>query len=71
MTEHPRDAEAIFLAALDKATPHERAEYVEASCAGISSFCGAYVSFWAATRGQEGRSMRRLPGSGVPWTCQR
>ncbi len=34
MTEHERDAEAIFLAALDKATPHERAVCVEATCAG-------------------------------------
>src|SRR5258708_12909982 len=32
MTEHARDAEAIFLAALDKATPQERAAYVEATC---------------------------------------
>jgi serine/threonine protein kinase/WD40 repeat protein len=34
MTEHARDAEAIFLAALDKATPQERAAYVEATCGG-------------------------------------
>src|SRR5713226_863739 len=34
MTEHARDAEAIFLAALDKATPQERAAFVEETCAG-------------------------------------
>jgi serine/threonine protein kinase/tetratricopeptide (TPR) repeat protein len=34
MTEHAKDAEAIFLAALDKATPPERAAYVEEACAG-------------------------------------
>src|SRR6266481_1669994 len=34
MTEQARDAEAIFLAALDEATPQERAAYVEATCAG-------------------------------------
>jgi serine/threonine protein kinase len=32
MAEHPRDAEAIFLAALDKATPQERAAYVHGAC---------------------------------------
>src|SRR5438477_8823230 len=34
MTEHARDAEAIFLAVLDMTTPHERAAYVEATCVG-------------------------------------
>jgi serine/threonine protein kinase len=34
MTEPIRDAEAIFLAALDKPTPSERAAYVEGACAG-------------------------------------
>ncbi len=34
MTEHARDAEAIFLAALDKTTPQGRVAYVEATCAG-------------------------------------
>jgi eukaryotic-like serine/threonine-protein kinase len=33
MTEHAK-AEAIFLAALDRATPQERAAYVEGACAG-------------------------------------
>ena len=34
MTEHSNDPEAIFLAALDKATPQERAAYVAGACAG-------------------------------------
>jgi eukaryotic-like serine/threonine-protein kinase len=34
MTENAHDAEAIFLAALDKTTPQERAAYVEATCVG-------------------------------------
>src|SRR4029079_9786421 len=34
MTEQERDAEAIFLAALDKTTPQGRVAYVEAKCAG-------------------------------------
>jgi serine/threonine protein kinase/tetratricopeptide (TPR) repeat protein len=34
MTEHAKDAEAIFLAALDRATPQGRVAYVEATCAG-------------------------------------
>jgi hypothetical protein len=33
MTEHAKGPEAIFLAALDKATPQERAAYVEGACA--------------------------------------
>jgi WD40 repeat protein/serine/threonine protein kinase len=33
MTGQANDAEAIFLAALDKATPQERAEYIEGACA--------------------------------------
>ena len=37
----------------------------------IPSFCGAVRSFWAATKGRRGCSMRLLPGSGAPWTCQR
>ena len=31
MTEHAHDAEAIFLAALDKTTPQGRGAYVEAT----------------------------------------
>jgi serine/threonine protein kinase/tetratricopeptide (TPR) repeat protein len=34
MNAHAEQPEAIFLAALDKATPDERAAYVEAACAG-------------------------------------
>ena len=34
MTEHARDAEAIFLAALDKTTPQGRVAYVESTCEG-------------------------------------
>jgi eukaryotic-like serine/threonine-protein kinase len=34
MTENAHDAEAIFLAALDKTTPQGRVAYVEASCVG-------------------------------------
>ena len=45
MTEHARNAEAIFLAALDKATPQERAAYVEAACGGTPSFCGGSRAF--------------------------
>jgi eukaryotic-like serine/threonine-protein kinase len=33
MTKHAKDAEAIFLAALDKATAQERAAYIEEACA--------------------------------------
>ena len=34
MAEPHKDAEAIFLASLDKTNPQERGAYVEASCAG-------------------------------------
>src|SRR5262249_8871016 len=34
MTDLVKDAEDIFLAALDKATPQERAAYVEGACEG-------------------------------------
>src|SRR5262245_7222213 len=34
MTEQGNEAEAIFLAALEKGTPGERAAYVEGACAG-------------------------------------
>ena len=44
MTEHTRDAEAIFLAALDKTTPQERARTSKRPAWGIPSFCGEYVS---------------------------
>src|SRR5438874_967147 len=33
MTEHAKDAEGIFLAALDEATARERAAYIEGACA--------------------------------------
>src|SRR5437762_6442826 len=33
MTEHANQAESIFLAALERATPQERADYVERACA--------------------------------------
>ena len=38
MTERANDAEAIFLAALDQATPQGRAEYIEAyrSCRALT-----------------------------------
>jgi serine/threonine protein kinase/WD40 repeat protein len=36
MAKHPTDAEAIFLAALDKASPQERAAYVDGTCEGDS-----------------------------------
>ena len=34
MAEQPRDEEAIFLAALERATPQERHAFVEETCAG-------------------------------------
>ncbi len=34
MNEHVQDAEAIFLSALEKATPAERVAYIEATCEG-------------------------------------
>ncbi len=34
MNEHPKDAEDIFLGALDKGTPQERGSYIEGACAG-------------------------------------
>src|SRR6478752_5167529 len=34
MNEQGHEVESVFLAALDKATPEERAAYVEAACAG-------------------------------------
>jgi eukaryotic-like serine/threonine-protein kinase len=34
MSEHTNDVEAVFLAALDRPTPQERAAYIEAACAG-------------------------------------
>src|SRR5688572_24551743 len=34
MTEHVQDAEAVFLAALERATPSERTSYLGSACAG-------------------------------------
>src|SRR5438105_15950014 len=39
MTQNANDAEAIFFAALEKATPQQRLEYVETACAADSELC--------------------------------
>ncbi len=71
MNEHPKDAEDIFLGALDKGTPQERGSYIEGACGGTSSFFGAYLNYWTATRNRKDLWMHLLPVSRVRWTGQR
>src|SRR4051812_8120342 len=54
MAEHPKDAEAIFLAALDKATPQERAAYVEGACDGDSKLLQRVRELLACHEGSQG-----------------
>ena len=46
MIEQARDAEAIFFAALEKATPPERAAFVEGACAGQADLLSASRNCW-------------------------
>src|SRR5262245_49900512 len=54
MTELAKDAEAVFLAALDRATPPERAGYAEAACAGRPELLRRVRELLAAHEGSRG-----------------
>src|SRR4051794_15180354 len=62
MAEHPRDAEAIFLAALDLATPHERAAYVDGTCAGEPELLRRVRDLLACHEGTQGPLDAPPPG---------
>ncbi len=63
MTEYA-DAEAIFLAALDKATPHERGAYVEETCAGDAELLGRVRELLSCHEGSQGPLDAPPPGLG-------
>jgi eukaryotic-like serine/threonine-protein kinase len=65
MTEHARDAEAIFFAALDKATLEERAAYVEATCEGDPELLRRVRELLGGHEASQGPLDQRPPGLGV------
>ena len=64
MTEHARDAEAIFLAALDKTTPQERVAYVEATCVGDPELLRRVRELLSCHEGSQGLLDAPPPGLG-------
>ena len=64
MTEHARDAEAIFLAALDKTTPQGRAAYVEATCVGDPELLRRVRELLSCHEGSQGLLDAPPPGLG-------
>src|SRR5438270_1410166 len=64
MTEHARDAEAIFLAALDKTTPQGRAAYVEATCVGDPKLLRRVRELLSCHEGSQGLLDAPPPGLG-------
>jgi eukaryotic-like serine/threonine-protein kinase len=66
MTEHAKDAEPIFLAALDKATPHERAAYVEGACAGRRELLQRVRELLGCHEASQGPLDAPPPGLGAP-----
>ena len=64
MTEPARDAEAIFLAALDKTTPQERVAYVEATCVGDPELLGRVRELLSCHEGSQGLLDVPPPGLG-------
>ena len=64
MTEHARDAEAIFLAALDKTTPQGRVAYVEATCEGDPELLRRVRELLSCHEGSQGLLDAPPPGLG-------
>src|SRR6478752_481943 len=64
MTEHARDAEAIFLAALDKTTPQGRVAYVEATCVGDPELLRRVRELLSCHEGSQGLLDAPPPGLG-------
>src|SRR6187401_2154956 len=62
MTDHARSAEAVFLAALEKATPRERAAYVEVATAGQPELAQRVRELLAAHDESHGPLDARPPG---------
>ena len=65
MTEHAHDAEAIFLAALDKTTPQGRVAYVEATCVGNPELLGRVRELLGCHEGSLGLLDAPPPGLGA------
>src|SRR5688572_25607201 len=54
MTEHVQDAEAVFLAALERSIPSERTDYLESACVGDAELLRRVqelLAFHEASRG--------------------
>ena len=64
MTENAHDAEAIFLAALDKTTPQGRVAYVEATCVGNPELLGRVRELLGCHEGSLGLLDAPPPGLG-------
>src|SRR6478752_6313529 len=64
MAEHARDAEAIFLAALDKTTPQGRVAYVEATCVGDPELLRRVRELLSCHEGSQGLLDAPPPGLG-------
>ena len=64
MTEHARDAEAIFFAALDKTTPQGRVAYVEATCVGEPELLRRVRELLSCHEGSHGLLDAPPPGLG-------
>ena len=64
MTEHARDAEAIFFAALDKTTPQGRVAYVEATCVGDPELLRRVRELLSCHEGSQGLLDAPPPGLG-------
>src|SRR6478672_3096552 len=64
MTEYARDAEAIFLAALDRTTPQGRVAYVEATCVGDPELLRRVRELLSCHEGSQGLLDGPPPGLG-------
>src|SRR6266487_3089701 len=64
MIRQAQDPEALFLAALDKATPDEQAAYVEAACAGDTDLLHRVRELLACHDGSHGPLDAPPPGLG-------
>jgi hypothetical protein len=71
MTKYARDAEAIFLAALDKTTPQRRAAYVEATCVGDSELLRRVRELLSCHEGSQGLLDAPPPGLGCTEVLQK
>jgi serine/threonine protein kinase len=64
MSEHAKNAEAIFLAALDKATAQDRAAYIEEACAEDAELLRRLHELWACYQESQGPLDVPPPGLG-------